>query len=268
MINSINNSDKPVAEPISVNQLIVRLAQTPEEIKSAQRLRYQIFFEDFGATPNPKDPNTLAKIDIDEYDEYCEHLIAIDTQSQKIVGTYRILTPTRARELGKWYSQSEFDISSLYSINDSMVEVGRSCVDKNYRGGGIIAKLWSGIVHYLLKGNYQYLIGCASIPLNMGEEEVAQIINITQTHLAPLNLQAKPHIQYIPYTLSQNTNIINSNDSRILLPPLLKGYLHAGAWVAGAPAYDAVFNTADVLVVLNINNVEKRYLKHFVHKQH
>ena len=54
----------------------VRLAKTEAEVVAAQKLRYKIFFEEDGAKPSEEVEKE--KRDFDEFDLYCDHLIAID----------------------------------------------------------------------------------------------------------------------------------------------------------------------------------------------
>ena len=48
------------------------------------------------------------------------------------------------------------------------------------------------------------------------------------------------------------------------MPPLLRGYLRLGAWVCGPPAHDPDFGVADFLVLLGLDRVDPRYLRHFL----
>lgn len=236
----------------------VRLAKNLQEIESAKRLRYHVFFEEFGA-----DGANAQEVDSDEFDQYCDHLIAIDPRQNWVVGTYRILNSEQAKKCGKWYSESEFNLSPLNEIKDAMVEVGRSCVHKLYRNGSTIAKLWTALVSYTLQRKYAYLVGCASIPLNIGDRQVQDIITKLQSKLAPNKFCVEP---IIPWRAELESFVHQNNTtSEVSLPPLLKGYLRAGAWVCGAPAHDTQFHTADVLVLLSLDKVESRYKRHFVH---
>jgi len=47
-------------------------------------------------------------------------------------------------------------------------------------------------------------------------------------------------------------------------PALIKGYLRCGAKVLGAPAWDPDFNTADLPMLLRIDDLPPRYRKHFL----
>ena len=152
-------------------RLSVALAHSPADLEDAQRLRYEVFAEEMGAKVGDADTG----IDSDDFDPYCDHLIVRDLDTLRVVGTYRILAPHRARELGRLYSQGEFDLSRLHHIAPSMVEVGRSCVHRDYRSGSTILLLWAGMAHYMKSGAYSHLIGCASVPLGDGGHAAARI---------------------------------------------------------------------------------------------
>jgi putative hemolysin len=152
-------------------RLHVGLAHGESEIREAQKLRYRIFAEELGARLPTRTPG----IDIDLYDPFCDHLIVRDEDNNRIVGTYRILTPHAARRVGGYYSETEFDLTRLQLLRESMVEIGRSCIDPDYRTGGTIALLWSGLARYMAQGNYRTLIGCASIGMADGGHIAANL---------------------------------------------------------------------------------------------
>ena len=152
-------------------RLHVGLAQCESEIREAQKLRYRIFAEELGA----RLPTRMPGIDIDLYDPYCEHLIVRDEANDRIVGTYRILSPQSAKRTGGYYSENEFDLTRLQLLREGMVEIGRSCIDPDYRTGGTIALLWSGLANYMTQGSYRTLIGCASIGMADGGHIAANL---------------------------------------------------------------------------------------------
>jgi putative hemolysin len=47
-------------------------------------------------------------------------------------------------------------------------------------------------------------------------------------------------------------------------PALIKGYLRLGAKILGAPAWDPDFNTADLPMLMRIDDMPARYRKHFL----
>ena len=231
----------------------VGLAQNEAEVREAQRLRYKVFVEEFGARLQTKLPDH----DVDLYDAHCQHLIVREQTSGRVVGTYRILSPEAAARVGSYYSESEFYLTRLQHMRNRTVEIGRSCVHQDYRSGGVIAMLWSGLADYMLNSGCEYLIGCASISLADGGHNAANVYReLAERHLAPIEYHVFP-LHGLPVERL-------ANGQKAHIPPLLKGYLRAGAWICGEPAWDPDFNSADLLVMLPIARLKQRYARHFL----
>jgi putative hemolysin len=232
----------------------VGLALSESEVLEAQRLRYRVFAEEMGA----RLPSRLAGVDQDVFDAFCHHLIVRDMEDGKVIGTYRILTPSAARRAGSYYSETEFDLVRLSHLRPRLVEIGRSCVDPAYRSGAVIALLWSGLAGFMRDGGYEHLMGCASIGMADGGHHAAGIYARMEKHMAPLEYRVFPRC---PLPLER---LEASPEAE--LPPLLKGYLRAGAQVCGEPAWDPDFNTADLLLLLPMSRISSRYARHFVER--
>ncbi|MCX7179371.1 MAG: GNAT family N-acetyltransferase [Proteobacteria bacterium] len=234
----------------------VRFAVSESEIREAKKLRYRIFAEEFGARLVTREPG----VDHDYFDPYCEHLIVRDEAQGRIVGTYRVLSPSAAQRVGNYYSESEFFLTRLEHLRGGIVEVGRSCIDHDYRNGGVIAMLWAKLAEYMVTNRYGYLMGCASIGMADGGHNAANVYaQLAEKHLAPAEYQAAP-LHPLPYR-----HLANGATAEV--PPLIKGYLRAGAWVCGEPAWDPDFNTADLLLLLPMANINARYQRHFVDRR-
>lgn len=233
-------------------KLSISFARTEGEVREAQKLRYKVFAEEMGA----KMPVHADRIDEDRYDRYCEHLLVRDSDTGVVVGTYRILSPEQAKKAGGYYSEGEFDLLRLDNLRDSLVEVGRSCVHEDYRSGGVITMLWAGLAQYMAQNKYDFLIGCASISMADGGHNAANIFNkIKSDNMSPAEWRVFPNCA-LPYdALGDRTEEF--------LPPLIKGYLRLGAYVCGDPAWDPDFNTTDLLMLLPMSRLNKRYAKHF-----
>jgi len=232
----------------------VGYARTPGEVREAQRLRYAVFAEEMGASLAGGDG-----IDADRFDPYCEHLLVRDAASGELVGTYRILSPHGARRAGGRYSESEFDLMRLAHIMRSLVEVGRSCIHPDYRSGAVIALLWAGLARYMNAHRYEFLAGCASVPMHDGGRSAAAIYHRTKDECPP-EYRVAPHC---PLPLGS----IDS-EGPLPVPPLVKGYLRLGAYVAGPPAWDPDFNTADLFVLLPMARMNERYARRFFGEPH
>ena len=240
----------------AVGKITVGWARHQDEVRQAQRLRYQVFALEMGANL----PNTLAGHDIDLFDDYCEHLLVRDEASGEVIGTYRVLTPTQAKRAGSTYSDTEFDLTRLRGLRERMVELGRSCVHIDHRHGGVILALWGALAEFMARNQLDTMIGCASIPMqhngvSSGHAAASIWRQLQQTHLAPIEYRVTPRLA-LP--------VEQLDDSLDVAPPaLIKGYLRLGARVLGAPAWDPDFNSADLPMMMRIADLPPRYLKHF-----
>jgi putative hemolysin len=229
------------------------VARDTDEVRAAQRLRYQVFAEEMGATVHGEMPG----VETDAFDEYCDHLIVRDDRSGAVVGTYRMLPPDRARAAGKLYSENEFDLSALSSLRPALVETGRSCVHRDHRNGAVVSLVWAGIARYMLLHGHNWLAGCASVPLADGGPLAAKVWDtVAAKHFAPEEYRVAPYEPWDPEPVART--------HRGPLPPLLKGYLRLGAQVCGPPAHDTEFGVADFFVLLDVNRIDQRYLRFFL----
>ncbi len=235
----------------------VAWARHHDEVRAAQRLRYQIFAGEMGARLNTPVPGH----DIDLFDDYCEHLLVRDEATQEVIGTYRVLTPVQARRVGSTYSDTEFDLTRLRGLRNRMVELGRSCVHPDHRHGGVIIALWTALGEFMVRNQLDTMIGCASIPLMQGgvfNGDVAASIwrQVRAKHLAPIEFQVRPRLA-LP--------LENLNDRLdVEAPALIKGYLRLGTKVLGPPAWDPDFNSADLPLMMRFADLHPRYRKHFL----
>ncbi len=220
------------------------------EIREAQRLRYHVFAEEMGARLSCREPG----IDSDLYDPYCDHMLVRDRSDGKVVGTYRILTPDAARQVGDYYSEQEFDLTRLHHLRPGMAELGRSCVHHKHRSGAVIARLWAGLAEYMSHYGYQTLIGCASIGMADGGHNAANVYRqLAERHLS--SIEWRVHPRYRLPVESLDTGV------KAQVPPLIKGYLRLGAVICGEPAWDPDFNTADLLMLLPLSRLNRDYAR-------
>jgi putative hemolysin len=236
-----------------MSRLTLSLATTPEEVREVQRLRYKVFIEAMGlsALENPDG------LDRDEFDSYCDHLIVRDARSLDVVGTYRVMSPHAARKMGQYYSEQEFDLSRLDNLRPRIAEAGRACIHPDYRSGGVIMLLWTGLAAFMKKEQCEYLIGCASISLADGGHNAAALFHsLAASNLAPTEYRVTPHL---PFPIDDR-----EQGHTPQVPPLLKGYLRSGAWVCGEPAWDPDFHSADLFMLLPLAKLDSRYARHYL----
>jgi putative hemolysin len=229
------------------------VARDDAEVTAAQRLRHLVFAQEMGARLH----SPVAGLDIDAFDEFCDHLVVREDATGEIVGTYRMLPPDRALAAGKLYSDGEFDLSGLASLRPTLVETGRSCVHPDHRAGSVIGLVWAGIARYMLLSGHTWLAGCASLSLADGGGMAAGVWDVVRAkHLSPDEYRVTPRLPLDVDGVAR--------PARATIPPLLRGYLRLGAWVCGRPALDADFGVADLFVLLSLDRVDQRYLRFFL----
>lgn len=253
---------KPVAPQHATSDaprsgLVVTWAKHNDEVRQAQRLRFKVFAEEMGARLDTTSPGH----DVDLFDNYCEHLLVRDGASNKVVGTYRVLTPAQAKRVGSTYSDIEFDLTRLRGLRERMVELGRSCVHPDYRHGGVIMALWGALAEFMVRNKLDTMIGCASIPMLhngivSGDAAASIWHQLKQSHMAPIEHHVRPRLP-LPVEQLDGTLAVDP-------PALIKGYLRLGAKILGAPAWDPDFNSADLPMMMRIADLPPRYRKHFL----
>ncbi len=235
-------------------------ARTSDEVREAQRLRYQVFAEEMGARLEVP-AGTPAGHDADRFDAYCEHLLVrartTGDEPAPVIGTYRVLTPEAAARAGGFYSETEFDLAPLASLRSRMVELGRSCVHPDWRSGSAILTLWGALAEFMHRNQLDTMIGCASISMRDGGHSAASLWErLCQTHMAPEELRVQARL---PLPVHELRTDLDAEP-----PALIKGYLRCGARVLGAPAWDPDFNTADLPMMMRIADLPARYRRHFL----
>lgn len=259
-----------------IGNLEVRLAQTRHEIKLAQRLRYQVFYEEMAAVPS-----RLAQFrrrDEDAYDALCDHLLVIDLnetrrasrlgrpESPKVVGTYRVLRQDIAERSLGFYTASEYDIAPLIkakSHSHRFMELGRSCVLAPYRNKRSVELLWHGLWTYVREHRIDVMLGCASFE-GTDPTQHAEALSFLHHHaLAPPEWRCKAHAaRHVPMDL-MTKDAVSMKSALRAMPPLIKAYLRLGASVGDGAVIDHQFGTTDVLIVLPVEKIDPRYFVHY-----
>jgi putative hemolysin len=255
----------------SFGQLEVRLATTKKEIRKAQRLRYKVFYEEGGATADPR--VALTRRDLCPFDRICDHLLIIDHDAKtrlgrrkpRVVGAYRLLRQEVAEAHGGFYTASEFDIAPLLARHPGkrFLELGRSCVHKDWRSRKTLELMWRGIWTYVRHHRIDVMIGCASLE---GTDPARLALPLSFLHhyaRAPDRWQARAlRERYVPMNIMPK-DAIDPKRALRALPPLVKGYLRLGATFGEGAVVDRRFGTTDVLVVLPTAAINQRYVDHF-----
>jgi L-ornithine Nalpha-acyltransferase len=249
----------------------LRLAQSADEIATAQRLRYHIFHEEMGASSGGC-AAAAEKRDADKFDGVCDHLLVIDSNGRDfavddgaLVGTYRLLPQHKISSADEFYTQGEFDIASLIARHADLrfLELGRSCVLKPYRSKRVIELLWQGIWDYVRTNKLDVMLGCASFEGCNPQDHAEALSFLHHFASAEEPWTAMAHdSRFHPMDLIAKDQI-NPKTALHSLPPLIKGYLRLGCKFGQGCVIDSAFKTVDVLVIQPVSHIDPRYFDRF-----
>ena len=252
---------------IKLGDFVIKLANKKSELKKAQALRYSVFYIEKKAKPTFT--KKIMRLDYDTIDKFADHLIVIDKKRKgiknKIVGTYRLIRGDVASHFEGFYTSSEFDLTKILNAykHKEILELGRSCVHKDYRNGTIMNLLWKAIAEYVKLYDIKVLLGCASFPGKDVKVFSKELSYLKSNFSLPEEVSVKSLVNnnYPVY----NKNNINESDLRTFakLPPLIKGYLRAGGKVSDSFFIDHDFNTIDICVIVQIENIDEKYKNKF-----
>jgi putative hemolysin len=243
----------------------VRLATSAAEIHAAQALRYRVFYEEMMAKPTAEIAAT--RRDVDAFDKVCDHLLVLDRRRgegpEGIVGTYRLIRRPAAAKMGRFYSSAEYDIQPMIDYPGEVLELGRSCIEKDARNTATMQMLWRGIALYAFHYNIQVMFGCASLPGTDPSQHALPLSYLYHHHLAPPEIRVRAVAgRYV----KMDTLAPGSYDARKAMarvPPLIKGYLRLGGFVGDGAVIDHEFNTTDVFIIVKTELVTEKYIRHY-----
>jgi putative hemolysin len=258
---------QPVAPLGRLGDLEVRLAVSAAEVRRAQAVRYQVFYEEMSAVANVG--VRLLGRDRDGFDRYCDHLLvldhAMDTVPPEIVGTYRLLRQEVAEAHAGFYTAGEFDLAPLLARHRGrhFLELGRSCVLKPYRNKRTVELLWHGIWSYVRRHDIDVMIGCASLEGTDIERLAPALGFLAKAAPCPPEWQVRAlpgrgiPLEKFAAEKHGTAEVLRS------LPPLIKGYLRLGAYVGADAVIDHQFGTTDVFLVLPSERINSRYINYY-----
>jgi len=241
---------------------VIKTAQSPEEVRQALRLRYDVFYGEYLGRANDQ------QLDLDRFDLICDHLLVVETGTGRVVGTYRLNSSCDA----DYYARQEFDIGAILRLEGDKLEIGRGCVAKHCRRRGVFMMLWKGIAEYMRRAGARYLFGCASMPAGEGTERVAALYSyLLRKHYSSEERRVYP-LKPLPARAAIVRNFregeaMDETATRRLLP-LLSFYLHGGAVICGEPAYDEDFRTFDFFTLLDVEALTNAGNKLFLTPDH
>jgi len=238
----------------------IKITRDSSEIQAAQRLRFEVFNLEM---KKGLGSSCRRGLDIDEYDPVCEHLIVRDPEGKRVVGTYRLLLGSEARSNIGFYSEKEFNLENIKRLEGELLELGRSCVHRDYRDKAVIDVMWQAIADYIKSHRVRYLFGCASL-YTTDPREVSEFFALLREECyASEEFRVYPVAGKSFAGLDENVRIRDRQSLSFQLPSLIKGYLRVGAVLCGPPALDLEFGTADFFLLLDIKKLSMEYLRRF-----
>ena len=226
------------------SRYVTRLADSAEDVRAAQALRYQVFNVELG---EGLVESVALGLDADRHDAVCDHILVIDSVTQAVVGTYRLQTGARAQAHFGYYCEREFDFSPYATLRGQFLELGRACVHAEHRGFAVLNALWRAIAVYARQHNSRYLIGCSSLTSVDPKVGAASYLTLQQ-HLAPKALRTLPQPAF-----ACDLSLLPLRSPK--LPKLLSVYLTLGAVICGPPAIDREFKTIDFLTLFDLEAI-------------
>lgn len=249
--------------------LTLRLARDERDLMGAQRLRYEVFVRELGAKGPGVDHD--ARLERDRFDPHFDHLLLVDTRRDPgnldhVVGAYRLLPPERVAAAGGYYSAAEFDLGELVASRRRLLELGRTCVHRDLRGGAAMFLLWNGLADYVLERDIEVMFGAASFH-GTDVAGLAQPLSwLHHFNRAPegARVWARPaqraEMNLIP------AEQIDLARARAGIPPLIKAYLRLGGHVSDGAWIDRDFNTTDVCLVMDTARMSAKHREFYIRK--
>jgi len=246
----------------------VRLATSATDLAASQRLRYDVFVVELGGDGDMVDHQ--GRLERDRFDAHFDHLVLIDHDRkadplEQVVGVYRLMKTDAADQLGQFYTDDEYDLSPLRATGRNLLELGRSCLHADYRGGTAMLHLWSGLADYVQAHEIEIMFGVASFHGTDIQALSGPLSFLHQRHLAPPELRVRSR-------KFQNMDLIGADKldrvaAMAATPSLIKAYLRLGGYVGEGAFVDHAFNTTDVCLVMDTQRMNERQLGIYTKKR-
>ncbi|MEL7164075.1 MAG: GNAT family N-acyltransferase [Pseudomonadota bacterium] len=234
----------------------VSLAKSEEDLTAAYALRYEVFVRELGGSGALVDHE--AGLERDAFDPFFDHMLLWDDATAQLVGVYRLLRGDQAHAAGQFYSESEYDLTPLHASGRRVLELGRSCVHADYRGGPAMFHLWNGLADYIAAHDIEVMFGVASFH-GTDVQALAQPLSLLHhRHLAPPNLRVTARAPHCASMDLLDADAIDRRAAMVQVPALIKAYLRLGGVVGQGAYVDHAFNTTDVCLIMETAAMSER----------
>jgi putative hemolysin len=224
---------------------LLKLAETPAERDQIYVLRYSVYCKELNLSERKNEYEKENVQECDYFDELCDHLIIRDEERNCCVGTFRFLPGGRLPKGWGFYSEQWFDIGKLNDQRGRILELGRACIDTQYRNTSVFKLLFSGLGAYLKLYPHDYLIGLTTLPAN-AKNDIAVISNyLVENNAVNIAFGVKPKKQLNINCIDPGEfTVAEVNQREIIkkMSTLMLAYYKYGAEFISEPSMDVDFN--------------------------
>ncbi len=257
--------------------------QIPHVMREIGRLREITF--------RATDEGTGKSIDVDEFDEYYQHLFVWNKEKSEIVGAYRLgRTDNIIKRFGKkgLYTTTLFNIkSSFFDEINPALEMGRSFVRIEYqRSFSPLLMLWRGIGHYVAKyPKYKILFGPVSINKEYQSTSRQLMVTFLKIHNYLPDLASKvkartpfrskkikgwhkEHSKRIISSIDEVSDVVSDlewDDKGV--PILLKQYLKMGGKLLGFNVDPNFSDVLDGLILVDVTKTDPKIMERYMPRE-
>ncbi len=246
--------EKSILQGIENHKYLVKIAESESEVNEALKLRYRVFSGELNRQFDFSD-----KLDYDNYDDQCHHLLVIEKETDSVIGTYRLQTYTQAKAANGFVTAKRFTLEDLSEeVLKLSFEVGRVCIHPDYRNGRVLFLLWKGLASYLKFFELRYLFGYSALEADSDSIAHNTYQYLLKNHFVNNKYKIEVRENYKIKRLNGSTNI-----KEVYMPPLLKNYLDVGTKICSEPAYDQDSDIYHFFILLDVNEISDRTRKMF-----
>ena len=247
---------KLIAGSMSAGRYDVRLAENAEEVRAAQKLRYEVLYKESGGRITKEMLNV--EREEDEWDEIAYHVVVLDRKNDhQVVGTIRLVSNASLSEDQLFYTEHAFNLDGLLNHYEKSVELSRACVSPEGRGGAILMLLWKFTMQFIEQNDFDVLFGCASFSGTDYQKHTEILSYLFDKHLATTELMPIPKETVNSVAIKDFTTKPGTGKDRGKVPTMLRGYLKVGARISEHAVIDPVFNTTFVVIYVDVKKMFK-----------
>ncbi|MBC9246645.1 GNAT family N-acetyltransferase [Paracoccus sp. 11-3] len=250
-------------QPFRKGRYLVRLAETADDLRCAQRLRWLCFVARNGDTDDGQ------QIDADRLDPDYRHMLVEDSETGQLVCCFRFLTLPNGRDIHRSYSAQFYNLAALQDFDGPMVEMGRFCVHPESRDPDIIRIAWAAMTRYVDDAGIEMLFGCSSFIGTEPEDHAEAFAMLRERHLAPRRWLPRVKAPNV-FRFARKLRLRKPDPKLAMaaMPPLLRSYLAVGGWVSDHAVVDPQLKTMHVFTGVEIRAIppaRKRLLRAVSH---